>query len=55
MLQLMAVGEATITHSVSDKEEVRQKPLQQQVLSLSLFYSEASVEVSVGESPGGKT
>ena len=50
VLQLMAVGAATITHSVSDKEEVRQKPLQQQVLSLCLFYSEASVEASVGES-----
>ena len=29
VLYIMAVGAATLTHSVSDNEEVRQKPVQQ--------------------------
>ena len=39
------MGAATVTHSGSDDEEVRQKPLGPEVMALSL--SEASVEASV--------
>ena len=39
------VGAASVTHSGSDDEEVRQKPLGPEVMALSL--SEASVEASV--------
>ena len=49
MLQLMAVGAASVTHSGSDDEEVRQKPLGPEVMALSL--SEASVEASVRGAP----
>ena len=49
MLQLMAVGAATVTHSGSDDEEVRHKPLGPEVMALSL--SEASVEASVRGAP----
>ena len=45
----MAVGAATVTHSGSDDEEVRQKPLGPEVMALSL--SEAFVEASVRCAP----
>ena len=41
MVQVMLVGAATVTHSGSDDEEVRQKPLGPEVVALSR--TEASV------------
>lgn len=40
VLKVMAVGADTLIHSVSDNEEMRQKSLGPQALSLSLFYGE---------------
>ena len=48
VLYVMAVGAATVTHSVSDNEEVRQELLVPQTLFLNLFSVRAHVETCVG-------